>query len=274
MARQVWTRLNPSLLGDDVRQGAGHLNLWAKALQFLDEIHAQVLLVELSLQLEIQEDLPTIVGWHLGVQLSEVRVRQKLRYRAAVPRIDDKHFLQNVNTVRAGTGEALVEVLGCTLGEALHVHLSLLLLQRFNEAGIWVPEHPDDRSKLVSVALGMKLIVTLVIPCRGKREARRSREKRPAIAGIGNIALHHAQQLSKDASYPPDINLLIILLLQQNQLRRTVPARHDVLSQCTRHVVRRLHLLQGVTRGGHHAFKHRCLLHCHCAAQAKVADLQ
>mmetsp|Transcript_41843 Transcript_41843/g.94441 ORF Transcript_41843/g.94441 Transcript_41843/m.94441 type:complete len:250 (+) Transcript_41843:99-848(+) len=83
----------------------------------------------------------------------------------------------------------------------------------------------EDHVQLV-IAAGVEVAVPLVLRIRRHREARASREQRPAVAGPR--ALQHAEQLRVDAACRPDVDRLRVVVLKQNQLRCTVPSGNDV----------------------------------------------
>ena len=69
-----------------------------------------------------------------------------------------------------------------------------------------------------------------------EREAGLAGEERLPIHVRRSALLHHTQHLGKYASHRPHVDSLSVVLLQKNELRRTVPSGNDVAGQLSFHV--------------------------------------
>lgn len=70
-------------------------------------------------------------------------------------------------------------------------------------------------------------ILVLLVPFWREREAAAPREQRlNALVGLQSL-----QQLRQNASHRPNIDLRVVVVLQQNEFWRAVPAGHHMLSQ-------------------------------------------
>mmetsp|Transcript_40106 Transcript_40106/g.95826 ORF Transcript_40106/g.95826 Transcript_40106/m.95826 type:complete len:314 (-) Transcript_40106:105-1046(-) len=88
-------------------------------------------------------------------------------------------------------------------------------------------DHVENHVQLLLAALRVEGHILLVFPVRRQREARGPREERAAV--LRGVGLHHLRQLYRDAPGRPHVDGLRVALLQQDELRRAVEARHDVL---------------------------------------------
>lgn len=93
--------------------------------------------------------------------------------------------------------------------------------------------------RLRAELLAKTFILVLLVPLGGEREAAAPGEQRLHAP----IRLQRLQQLRQNASDRPDVDLRVVVVLQQDQLRGAVPARHDVLRQLP--IDRRLGLAPG-----------------------------
>ena len=72
---------------------------------------------------------------------------------------------------------------------------------------------------------------------RTEGEAGLAGEEGLPVEVSSSTLLHHTKHLSEDATDGPHIDGLSVVLLEENELRCSVPARHDVTSQLTLHVL-------------------------------------
>merc|ERR1740121_882414 len=79
------------------------------------------------------------------------------------------------------------------------------------------------------LSLRVVLIVGLVLVVRGEREAGRSREEWTTVLDLS--ARQHAEKLRIYAADGPNVNGLSVILLQQDELRSSVPPRNHMPCQ-------------------------------------------
>ena len=153
-------------------------------------------------------------------------------------------------------------------------------------------DHLEDLDQLVCLRaelLAEALVLPLLVPLGAQREAGAACPSRRLHAPTGKQRLHarvglqRLQQLAQDAAHRPHVDLRVVVLLQQDQLRRAVPARHHVLRELplesglavspqagARHVV--LEMIGA--RDDHSRFLLLAVLVVHLTGESKVNDLE
>ena len=151
--------------------------------------------------------------------------------------IENEHFVQEIYTWWRNAWKGWRQVGSGTRRKGLKVICCFVVCYKWRIFFCRGPYYVEDYIELVisgdreSISFGYRVRV------RREWEARISREEWFSLHAIGYVFLHHREQFCEDAANRPHVDLLSVVLLEQNQLWRTVPTSHYMSSQFSLHVL-------------------------------------
>mmetsp|Transcript_28372 Transcript_28372/g.57364 ORF Transcript_28372/g.57364 Transcript_28372/m.57364 type:complete len:297 (-) Transcript_28372:267-1157(-) len=241
----------------------------------LAEVSPEHRVAEVRLLVELQRDelgrsrlLPRLP------ERREQRVAQCALHGDAAARRELQHLLEELQGGRRRAGEPRRDAFALPAWASADVLLGVVALQLADVLLRRRPEDVEDHVELVGAAFGVEAGVVAVPPVRREREAGGAREERAAV--LQACALEHLQELAVDAAHGPNVDGVIVVVLQQDQLGRAVPPRHHVprhgpLRAARRRHDRPLHLALRALLAGR-VGQRRLALRVDGAGEAEVAD--
>lgn len=155
-------------------------------------------------------------------------------------RVELQHAVDQVYGFWRRAGVFLLEVNSINRYEALEVANGLLVGHERHVVIVWCTQHLEDDSELVILCYRETIRLDSRMSVRAQRETRLTREKGPSVHISWSTLLHHAQQLAKNAADGPHIDRRTVVFLEQDQLRRSVPARYDMTRELSLHILSEL----------------------------------
>mmetsp|Transcript_88532 Transcript_88532/g.280153 ORF Transcript_88532/g.280153 Transcript_88532/m.280153 type:complete len:444 (+) Transcript_88532:69-1400(+) len=205
----------------------GIVGIVVELADLLAKVFSEERVAKVGLLVELQPD--ELLGSRLlgGVpDLGEQPAGQRGVHGDALPRRERQHGGDELQGGRRRVRQPCADAPALAPRAGADVLLRVLALQPRDLLLRRSPQDVEDHVQLVGAAPGVKTRVVAVPPVRREGEAGRAREERAPVLQMR--ALEHLQELAVDAAHRPDVYLLIVVVLQQDQLRCAVPARDHV----------------------------------------------
>lgn len=152
-------------------------------------------------------------------------------------RVKLKSLFKEVDSLRSGSRVNFLEINSLLRVKRLKVINSLRISNETHVLLIGRAQNSKDDIKLVTVRVREPALLDRVIMVRAEREAGVAREQGRSVQESRRVFLDHVEQFCEDAPNAPHVDRGRVVLLKQNQLRRSVPARDNVPSQLAFHVL-------------------------------------
>ena len=151
-----------------------------------------------------------------------------------------QHAVEQVDTLSVGAWILGSHVHTLDRLKAFQVGYSFGISDEGDVLVVGSPQNVENDCELVIAGDREPVVLDTSVAIRTQREAGPAWEERLTIQ-VGRCALlHHAEQLSKDAAYRPHVDGLTVVFLEKNELRSSVPARHDVTCELSLHILAKL----------------------------------